>query len=62
MSASTSKSISSTFSSQRLTSWSGLVSPATVGVDRFGKMHCLPSVDRIPSYVQKLSGFLGVTR
>jgi hypothetical protein len=47
MSAGWSKSISSTFSSQSTTSCAGGVMPATVGIERFGKMQRLPRTGRI---------------
>jgi hypothetical protein len=37
------------------------VRPATVGIDRFGKMQSTPSTGRIELNVQKLGGFFGVT-
>jgi hypothetical protein len=46
MSASMSRSTSSTFSSQRITSCSRGVRPATVGIERFGKRQRFPRVER----------------
>src|SRR6185295_6991609 len=62
MSASTSRSIGSTFSSISTTSCSRGVMPATVGSDRFGNTHFLLRLGRIRSNVQKDSGFLGAIR
>ena len=62
MSASVSKSIASTFSSQSTTSWGGGVSPATVGSARFGKTHRFRRLGRIRSKVQNDSGFFGAIR
>ncbi len=62
MSASVSKSISSTFSSMSTTSCSRGVIPATVGSDRFGNTHFLLRLGRIRSNVQKDSGFFGAIR
>ena len=62
MSASVSKSIGSTFSSQRTTSCSRGVRPATVGSDRFGKTHFFFRLGRMRSKVQKDSGFFGAMR
>ena len=62
MSASVSKSIGSTFSSQSTTSCPGGVIPATVGSERFGKRHFLFRLGRMRSNVQNDSGFFGAMR
>src|SRR5215831_211643 len=62
MSASVSKSIGSTFSSHSTTSCSRGVMPATVGSERFGKMHFLLRLGRMRSNVQNDSGLRGAIR
>jgi hypothetical protein len=62
MSASVSKSMGSTFSSQRTISWGGGVNPATVGSDRLGNTQRFLRLGRIRSKVQKDSGFRGAIR
>jgi hypothetical protein len=61
-SASVSKSTGSTFSSQRMTSWGGGVSPATVGNARLGNTHRFPRLGRARSKVQNDSGFFGAIK
>ncbi len=62
MSASVSKSTGSTFSSQRITSCPGGVSPATVGSERLGNTQRFPRLGSARSKVQKDSGFFGAIR